>query len=108
MASRNAVNAEMTFDQFMASLGEPRPPGGLSAAVSALWWMAQGDWKQAHLLVNDRNGADDAWVHAHLHRVEGDQANAAYWYRHAGKKPSTAPLETERETIAKALLAAER
>jgi hypothetical protein len=97
----------MTFDQFMASLSEPRPADGLSPALSALWWMANGDWEKAHLLVNDRSGGDDAWVHAHLHRVEGDQANAAYWYRRAGKTPSAALLDAEREIISKELLARE-
>lgn len=98
----------MTFKEFMASIAEAQPPVGVSPALAALWWMAKGDWERAHLLVNDRSGADDAWVHAHLHRVEGDQANAGYWYRRAGKAPSTVSLETERETIAKELLGRER
>ena len=95
----------MTFDEFRASSARSEPPGGLSTALAALWWMTKGDWERAHQLVNDQGSEDDAWVHAHLHRVEGDQTNAHYWYRRAGKAPSTAPLEIERETIMKALLA---
>jgi len=97
----------MTFDEFKASATRSQPPNDLSPALAALWWMVKGDWERAHRLVNDRGGADDAWVHAHLHRVEGDQSNAHYWYRRAGKAPSAAPLEGEREAIAKALLAGE-
>jgi hypothetical protein len=54
-------------------------------AVRALWYDAQGDWTTAHDQVQDDNSADGAWVHAYLHRVEGDQFNAAYWYRRAGR-----------------------
>jgi len=70
--------------------------------------MAKGDWQRAHNLVDDVDGADAAWVHAHLHRVEGDAANTHYWYRRAGKTPSTATLEAERAAIAKALLTGDR
>ena len=98
----------MTFEKFMASLTEPAPSAGLSLALAALWWMAKGNWERGHDLVDDLDGGEAAWVHAHLHRVEGDQANATYWYRRAGKAPSAAPLEAEREAIAKALLSGER
>jgi hypothetical protein len=98
----------MTFEGFTASLAQPAPAAELSPALSALWWMVKGNWERAHALVNDGTGAEEAWVHAHLHRVEGDLGNADYWYRRAGKRPSTAPLAAERETLIKALLAAER
>ena len=98
----------MTFEKFMASLAEPAPSAELSPALAALWWMAKGDWERAHALVDDLDGGEAAWVHAHLHRVEGDQANANYWYRRAGKAPSAAPLEAEREAITKALLSGDR
>jgi hypothetical protein len=94
----------MTFEQFMASLAAPAPSAELSPALAALWWMVKGDWERVHHLVNDLDGGDEAWVHAHLHRVEGDLANANYWYRQAGKTPSSAALEAEREAIVKALL----
>jgi hypothetical protein len=94
----------MTFEKFMASLAEPAPSAGLSPPLAALWWMAKGDWERAHNLVNDLAGGDEAWVHAHLHRIEGDLGNASYWYRRAGKAPSSAALEAERKAIIKALL----
>ena len=61
------------------------PQADWSLAVRALWYEAQGDWTTAHDQVQDDNSADGAWVHAYLHRVEGDQFNAAYWYRRAGR-----------------------
>lgn len=98
----------MTFEKFMASLTEPAPRAGISPPLAALWWMAKGDWQRAHNLVDDLDGADAAWVHAHLHRIEGDPANAHYWYRRAEKTPSTATFEAERAAIAKALLTGDR
>ena len=104
VSAGESKDMQMTFDQFMGSVADARPPNGLSPALAALWWIQKGDWERAHALVNERSGPDDAWVHAHLHRVEGDQGNAGYWYRRSGKAASSAPLETERETIAKTLL----
>ncbi|HLL27338.1 MAG TPA: hypothetical protein VKT73_06770 [Xanthobacteraceae bacterium] len=95
----------MTHEEFVTSLAHPAPREELSPALAALWWVAKGDWKRAHALVNDRDGRDEAWVHAHLHRVEGDGANANY-YRRAGKTPSADPLPVEHEAIARALLQA--
>jgi hypothetical protein len=94
----------MTFDEFKRSLAASEPPAGTSLALASLWWMAKGDWTRAHDLVNDAEGRDEAWVHAHLHRVEGDLANAGYWYRQAKRAPSSVLLETERDEIARALL----
>ncbi len=62
-----------------------------NSAVRALWYDGQGDWTTAHDQVQDDNSADGAWVHAYLHRVEGDQFNASYWYRRAGR---TLPAKT--------------
>ncbi len=74
------------------------------APLAALWWAAKGDWDQAHEIVQDEDDADAAWVHAYLHRVEGDLGNAGYWYRRAGKPVATGPLETEWEQMVSALL----
>jgi hypothetical protein len=95
----------MTFDELRRSLAETEPPAGLSPALQALWWQGRGDWEQAHRLAQAGGGADGAWVHAHLHRVEGDLANAAYWYRRAGRPVAGSPLEDEWAAIARALLA---
>ncbi|MEX2318668.1 MAG: hypothetical protein WD626_02375 [Bauldia sp.] len=71
------------------------PPKGLSGPLTALWHAAKGEWEKAHQLVMDDESKEAAWVHAHLHRVEGDQSNAEYWYRRAGKPVSDAPLDDE-------------
>jgi hypothetical protein len=79
-------------------------PAGASAPLAALWHVAQGDWKKAHDLVNDLEGETAAWVHAHLHRVEGDLDNAGYWYGQAGKPAATNSTDEEWKQIADALL----
>ena len=84
------------------------PPGGLGPALRALWRLARNEWEAAHEEAQSDDGQDGAWVHAHLHRVEGDLANAGYWYRRAGRPASDAPLDDEWEEIASALLAAAR
>jgi hypothetical protein len=87
-----------------ASLADAAPEAALSPPLKALWWAAKGDWDQAHRIVQDEDGADAAWVHAYLHRVEGDLGNAAYWYRRAGQPVATDLLEAEWERIVSTLL----
>ncbi|MGI3903820.1 MAG: hypothetical protein ACRYGP_18310 [Janthinobacterium lividum] len=83
------------------------PPVGLSAPVRALWWDRKGDWPRAHEAVAaDEDGRDAAWVHAYLHRREGDLGNARYWYGRAGRPVSSASLDAEWENIVAALLGA--
>lgn len=95
----------MTLSEFRASLREPDPPEGLEPALAALWRDAKGDWDGAHDLAQaDEGGAGD-WVHAYLHRKEGDAGNAAYWYRRAGKPVARSSLEQEWADIAETLLA---
>jgi hypothetical protein len=98
----------MDMIDFKSSLSGISPPPGATASLAALWWSGKGDWNKAHGIVQDESGADAAWVHAYLHRVEGDLGNAGYWYRRAGKAVATIPLETEWEEIASALLADHR
>jgi hypothetical protein len=81
----------------------PAPPE--RAALAALWWQARGDWARAHEAAQADEGRDAAWVHALLHREEGDLANADYWYRRAGQQRPAGPLEAEWQAIAAALLA---
>jgi hypothetical protein len=90
--------------EFKASLSGAAPAPGLDAPLAALWWAATSSWDQAHKLVQDEEGTDAAWVHAYLHRVEGDLGNAAYWYRRAGKSVASDTLEAEWERISVALL----
>jgi hypothetical protein len=94
----------MDLEAFRDSLGEASPPAGASRAVQALWHEARGNWDQAHRLAQGQDDAAGAWVHAYLHRVEGDPSNAAYWYRRAGKQMPSVPLAEEWEEVAGALL----
>jgi hypothetical protein len=93
----------VTMADFKASLSEARPAAGLKPALAALWWAAKGDWDAAHKIVQDESDADSAWVHAYLHRVEGDLSNAGYWYRQAGRPAAKDALEAEWERIVSAL-----
>jgi hypothetical protein len=86
------------------SLSGAAPAPDLGAPLAGLWWAAKGNWDQAHKIVQDESSADAAWVHAYLHRVEGDLGNAGYWYRQAGRPVATDSLESEWERIAAALL----
>ena len=95
----------MDFFAFKASLVKSTPPGDLSLELEALWSDAKGDWEGAHRLVQDLETPESAWVHAYLHRKEGDLSNAGYWYRRAGKPPKSGPLDDEWEEIARALIA---
>ena len=94
----------MDFDDFTRSLAADEPPPELSLAARGLWWDGKGDWDKAHQCAQDQDDAAGAWVHAYLHRKEGDAGNAGYWYRRAGKPIATLPLAHEWEAIARALL----
>lgn len=94
----------MNIDAFKASLDQPTPPQGLDCALEALWHAARGDWDRAHALAQDEKSTAGDWVHAYLHRVEGDEGNAGYWYRRAGKPHPRGALEQEWEQIVAALL----
>ncbi len=84
----------MTVEEFRNSDGN-----GFSGALLALWWDAKGDWGKAHEVAQDVEGRDGAWVHAYLHRKEGDLGNAGYWYRQAGQRVATGDLRVEWEAI---------
>jgi len=94
----------MNLEQFRKSLAQDEPPGDLSNALVGLWWDAKGKWKQAHESAQQDEGPAGSWVHAYLHRKEGDSSNAAYWYRRAAKPPSQIPLEQEWLQIVESLL----
>jgi len=94
----------MTLEQFRQSLKEAVPPASSSLALTGLWWDAKGDWERAHQSAQQDAGQDGSWVHAYLHRKEGDPANAAYWYQRAGKPVCRESLESEWKRISEALL----
>lgn len=89
---------------FRDSLAATQPPDGRSLALEALWHMAKGDWDKAHECAQEQDDTMGARVHAYLHRVEGDQSNAAYWYRHAGQPVERGSLDAEWQKLLEALL----
>ena len=95
----------MDVTSFRASLSADLPLADLSPPLVELWWAAKGEWDKAHAVAQGQEDQPSAWVHAYLHRVEGDQSNAGYWYRRAGRPAATEPLESEWTKIAEALLA---
>lgn len=94
----------MNIKEFRESLSHNDPPKGLSLALAGLWWDAKGDWTKAHESAQQDEGPAAAWVHAYLHRKEGDSSNAAYWYQRAGKSPAQSSLEDEWSEITGSLL----
>ena len=94
----------MTLEEFRQSLAATDPPIGFTLALAGLWWDAKGDWTRAHESAQQDEGMEGSWVHAYLHRKEGDHGNAAYWYRRAGKPVCRESLDQEWLNIAKELL----
>ena len=96
----------MNFEEFSQTLSLQEPPRGLSDYLRSLWYDAKGDWEKAHHIIQDINDTTAAWIHAYLHRKEGDIGNADYWYHRAGKKRTQETLQREWETISRSLLPA--
>jgi hypothetical protein len=94
----------MTLDEFKDSLKASSPPQNISTLSEALWHDGKGDWETAHSLAQDVKSHEGSWVHAYLHRKEGDESNAAYWYRLANRKMPRYPLDEEWEEIVTELL----
>ena len=94
----------MTLSSFKESLSEKEPPQDSSVYLNALWYEAKGDWDKAHKLIQDIDNKNASWIHAYLHRKEGDTANAGYWYSRAVKKKSALSLEMEWEEIVASLM----
>jgi hypothetical protein len=93
----------MTIEEFRASLGSDEPQGDMPAPLMALWWDAKGDWKRAHGMVDELETPDAMAVHAYLHRKEGVEWNAEYWYKRAGRKFRRETLEAELEALVEML-----
>lgn len=95
----------MTFEEFLHSTQvADRPPSHLPIPLQALWYDKRKGWKQAHDFLGDDTDPQSAWVHAYLHRREGDLSNARYWYDRAHQPEFTADFDSEWQQIAKALL----
>ena len=94
----------MNFQAFKKSLSAAQPPGIVSEYLKALWYDANGNWDKAHKLIQDINDTNASWIHAYLHRKEGDISNADYWYSKAGKNRPSDSLSVEWEQIVNVLL----
>lgn len=94
----------MTLEQFRSTLGNEAAPEELSAALRAMWEVAKGNWNAAHSIAQEIHDETGSWIHAHLHRKEGDIGNASYWYRRAGQPTAHDTLEEEWARIVSALL----
>lgn len=95
----------MNVEEFRDSLRSEEPPADLGFALTGLWWDAKNDWERAHESAQQDEGPTGSWVHAYLHRKEGDASNAEYWYRQARKKPAQTTFEEEWLQIVQSLLA---
>ncbi len=94
----------MTSTEFRATLSGSTPPAGLPAPREALWWDARSDWARAHGIVDDLSTPEAMAVHAYLHRKEGVEWNANYWYGRAGRRFHRPTLEAEWEALVEGLL----
>ena len=89
----------MTLSAFLDSLGQDAPPTGISSYLTSLWWEGKGNWQKAHDIIEHLDDDTAAWVHAYLHRKEGDRGNARYWYNRAGQRMPEVSLEEEWKDI---------
>jgi hypothetical protein len=94
----------MIYAEFVQSVGEARPPSGLSETLNSLWWDRKGDWDTAHTIAQAIPTVAGSAVHAYLHREEGVLWNADYWYARAGKKRPEMSLEREWELLVEEML----
>jgi hypothetical protein len=94
----------MTFEKYKQTLQQDEAPAQLDEPLQAMWYAAKGNWEKAHELAQERNDSASAWVHAYLHRKEGDILNAQYWYTRASRSVPHSTLEQEWDTIVSTLL----
>ena len=94
----------MTLQEFKSSLSLKKPLQNISPLLEAMWYDAKGDWEASHNIAQEIHSKEGAWIHAYLHRKEGDEGNAAYWYARAGRKFPLVGLETEWEEICSEIL----
>jgi hypothetical protein len=99
-----AMIALMDMNSFRSSLRDAQPPAAMSLALQALWWDAKGEWDRSHECAQQREDAAGNRVHAYLHRKEGDQGNAGYWYRRCRIAPFTGSLEQEWQELVEQFL----
>jgi hypothetical protein len=94
----------MNYGEFLNSLADDKPPSDLSPVLLALWYDGKGNWEASHNVAQDIQDLNGSWIHAYLHRKEGDLSNARYWYSMAGQKTPAATLNEEWENLVKNFL----
>jgi len=94
----------MTLEEFKSTLSDANPPADVTMVLKAMWHQANGAWETAHEIAQGQKSPDGDWVHAFLHRDEGDLSNAGYWYRRADKPVASGSIESEWEQLVKAFL----
>ena len=94
----------MHYDEFIRSLAENKLPDNLNPALQSLWYDGKDNWDMSHDIAQEIHDNNGSWIHAYLHRKEGDQWNANYWYQRAGRKMPKAPLNQEWEALVQEFL----
>ena len=94
----------MTLNEFKASLKNDAPPAGSNTLLQSLWYDGKGDWETAHNIAQEIHSNHGSWIHAYLHRKEGDKSNASYWYHMADRPFPTVGLEEEWEELVNSFL----
>ena len=89
----------MTYEEFISSLASEQPPYKMPEILKALWYDGKDNWNESHNVAQDIDDKNGSWVHAYLHRKEGDISNARYWYTRAGKPESKVSLKEEWESL---------
>ena len=89
----------MTLAEFKESLLLGQPPNGISNLLEAMWFDGKGDWEMSHTIAQEVHSKDGSWIHAYLHRKEGDEGNAAYWYARAGRAMPSTSVQDEWDEI---------
>ncbi|MBU3027091.1 hypothetical protein Q4603_05145 [Zobellia galactanivorans] len=93
-----------SYEEFKKTWGGSNPPSDLSEALKAMWFAANDNWEASHDIAQEMYNETGSWIHAYLHRVEGDKFNAGYWYRKAGRSYPQSSLEQEHQEITEYLL----
>jgi len=96
----------MNLDEFKSSIIKSTTPPALTSSLQAMWYDGKGDWNRAHDVAQEISTSEGSWIHAYLHRKEGDQSNAVYWYHRANRPVCKSSLEKEWDDIVTTLLSA--
>lgn len=98
------MNIPKNYDEFLQTLEIEVPHSNWPEALKSLWYDAKGNWVASHDIAQDMHNAMGSWIHAYLHRKEGDDFNAGYWYRQAGKTFPNSTLEEEHRKMVLSLI----